>query len=94
MRTVFWSEKDLEFTMIRPTVPADTPELLTLTQATGVFKNWEIKALQEVLDGLPFSQPGARPPVRDLEDKEHVMGFAYSAPAAMTDRTWYLYWIA
>jgi ribosomal protein S18 acetylase RimI-like enzyme len=23
-----------------------------------------------------------------------VLGFAYYAPAAMTDRTWYLYWIA
>src|SRR5208337_2897179 len=23
-----------------------------------------------------------------------VIGFAYYAPAAMTDRTWYLYWIA
>ncbi len=23
-----------------------------------------------------------------------VLGFAYYAPASMTDRTWYLYWIA
>jgi len=29
-----------------------------------------------------------------LEDKGQIMGFAYYAPAAMTDRTWYLYWIA
>ena len=26
--------------------------------------------------------------------QSHVIGFAYFAPAAMTDRTWYLYWIA
>ena len=35
--------------MIRPTVPADTPTLLTLTQGTGVFKPLEIEALREVL---------------------------------------------
>jgi ribosomal protein S18 acetylase RimI-like enzyme len=28
------------------------------------------------------------------EQKGQVIGFAYYAPAAMTDRTWYLYWIA
>src|SRR5262249_19727148 len=28
------------------------------------------------------------------EDGGTVLGFAYYAPAAMTDGTWYLYWIA
>ena len=36
--------------MIRPTMPADAPELIDLTRATGVFKPHEIDALQEVLD--------------------------------------------
>src|SRR5262249_26033010 len=28
------------------------------------------------------------------EQDGRLIGFAYYAPAAMTDRTWYLYWIA
>ena len=28
------------------------------------------------------------------EEKGAIVGYAYYAPAAMTDRTWYLYWIA
>src|SRR5947209_14823950 len=27
-------------------------------------------------------------------ENDQAIGFAYYAPAAMTDRTWYLYWIA
>jgi len=80
--------------MIRSTMPADTPTLLALADGTGVFKPLEIQALQEVLDdyhaqnqrlghrSVIFSQTG------------DVAGFAYYAPAAMTDRTWYLWWIA
>ena len=29
-----------------------------------------------------------------FEQHGKVLGYAYFAPAAMTDRTWYLYWIA
>ena len=29
-----------------------------------------------------------------FEKDGQAIGFAYFAPAAMTDRTWYLYWIA
>src|SRR5262249_32854710 len=29
-----------------------------------------------------------------LEEQGEVLGFAYYAPDSMTDRTWYLYWIA
>lgn len=80
--------------MIRPTVPADTPSLLTLTQATGVFKDLEITALQEVLDDYHKANAELGHQCVTLEDAGAIMGFAYFAPAAMTDRTWYLYWIA
>ena len=36
--------------MIRPAVPSDTPALVALAQATGVFKPIELEALQEVFD--------------------------------------------
>jgi len=80
--------------MIRPTTPADTPTLLRLTEDTGVFRPHEIEALQEVLDEYHGGN-------RDLghicvtdERDGQIVGYAYYAPAAMTDRTWYLYWIA
>ena len=80
--------------MIRPTVPADTPVLLQLAEGTGVFKPHEIEALKEVLDDFHAynHEHGHRCVTR--EERGKVVGFAYYAPAAMTDRSWYLYWIA
>jgi ribosomal protein S18 acetylase RimI-like enzyme len=78
--------------MIRATIPADTPALLTLAEQTGVFKPHEIVALNEVLDDY-HAAPGQHRSVT-AEDGGQLIGFAYFAPAAMTDRTWYLYWIA
>src|SRR5215475_262606 len=80
--------------MIRPTVPADTPVVLQLAEGTGVFKPHEIEALNEVLSDFHAynHEHGHRCVTR--EDRGKVVGFAYYAPAAMTDRTWYLYWIA
>jgi ribosomal protein S18 acetylase RimI-like enzyme len=81
--------------MIRPTVPEDTPDLLEIATGTGVFKPNEIQALREVLEDYhaanhadghhcyTWQAPG-----------EPIMGFVYYAPAAMTNQTWYLYWIA
>jgi ribosomal protein S18 acetylase RimI-like enzyme len=80
--------------MIRPTIPADTPTLVTLTNATGVFKELEIKALQEVLDDFHKVNHTLGHQCVTFEDAGKILGFAYYAPAAMTDRTWYLYWIA
>src|SRR2546429_281125 len=80
--------------MIRPTVPADTPTLVKLTDATGVFKKLEIEALQEVLDDFHAANHKLGHQSVTFEEAGRILGFAYYAPAAMTDRTWYLYWIA
>lgn len=80
--------------MIRPTTPADTSALVTLTDATGVFKKLEIEALQEVLDDFHAENHKHGHQCVTFEDQGAMLGFAYFAPAAMTDRTWYLYWIA
>lgn len=80
--------------MIRPTVPADTPALLELTAATGVFKPHEVEALDEVLADYHATNRGHGHVGVTLEGGGQILGFAYYAPAAMTDRTWYLYWIA
>ena len=80
--------------MIRPTVPADTPALLALADGTGVFKPLEIQALNEVLDDYHAQNHGQGHRSATFEQDSSVAGFAYVAPAAMADRTWYLYWIA
>ncbi len=80
--------------MIRPTVPEDTPVLLELTAGTGVFKPLEIQALREVLDDYHATNRALGHRAATCEHGGTVTGFAYWAPAAMTDRTWYLYWIA
>lgn len=80
--------------MIRPTLPSDTPTLTELAQSTGVFKPLEIQALGEVLDDYhATNQALGHRSVTECEG-DRIRGFAYFAPAAMTDATWYLYWIA
>lgn len=80
--------------MIRPTVPADTRALLALTAQTGVFKPHEIVALDEVLADYHATNHRLGHHSVTYEEGQEILGFAYYAPAAMTDRTWYLYWIA
>jgi ribosomal protein S18 acetylase RimI-like enzyme len=80
--------------MIRPTTPADTPTLLALADATGVFKSHEITALDEVLADYHSANRDLGHRCVTSEAGGQITGFAYHAPAAMTDRTWYLYWIA
>lgn len=80
--------------MIRPTVPDDTPALLDLTRATGVFKSHEIDTLDEVLSDYFAAESENGHVAVTLEDGDAILGFAYYAPAPMTDRAWHLYWIA
>ncbi len=80
--------------MIRPTVPDDTPALLEIARGTGVFKPIEIVALHEVLDDYHARGHANGHRAVTSERDGRPVGFAYYAPAAMTDRAWYLYWIA
>jgi ribosomal protein S18 acetylase RimI-like enzyme len=80
--------------MIRPTTTADTPHLLKLTEGTGVFKPHEVEALNEVLGDYHASAHEHGHIAVTFEEHGKILGYAYYAPAAMTDRTWYLYWIA
>ncbi len=80
--------------VLRPTEPGDTPALLELTEQTKVFKPIEIQALHEVLDDYHATLRVAGHRSNTAQCSDRICGFAYFAPAAMTDRTWYLYWIA
>src|ERR1700685_958552 len=80
--------------MIRPTTPADTDALVILTEATGLFKPLEIVALREVLDDFHAVNHADDHHAITCETDVGIVGFAYYAPAPMTEGTWQLYWIA
>jgi GNAT superfamily N-acetyltransferase len=80
--------------MLRPCEPAETPALLALAEGTGVFKPIEIVALEEVLlDYHAHERANGHRCVTAWEAGKPI-GFVYWAPESMTDRTWYLWWIA
>jgi GNAT superfamily N-acetyltransferase len=79
--------------MIRPTIPEDAEPLIALTRDTAMFKPLEIQALREVLDDY-FATNQAEGHVSVTSERDgRVVGFAYYAPAAMTEGTWHLWWI-
>jgi ribosomal protein S18 acetylase RimI-like enzyme len=75
-------------------MPTDTPPLLELTTATRVFKPHEIETLREVLDDFHRTNHEFGHVAVTCEHDGEVVGFAYYAPDSMTDRTWFLWWIA
>ena len=79
--------------MIRPIKPSDTPTLVAMAHGTEAFKPIEIQALQEVLDDYHAQNAAGGHRAVALETNGAVTGFAYFAEAAMTDRTWSLWWI-
>jgi ribosomal protein S18 acetylase RimI-like enzyme len=80
--------------MIRPTKPSDTDALVKLAEGTNVFKPHEMVALREVLDDYHAAGDDEGHRAVTFEKDGQILGFAYFAPAAMTDNTWYLWWIA
>ncbi|HVI85504.1 MAG TPA: GNAT family N-acetyltransferase [bacterium] len=79
--------------MIRPTTYGETEFLVNMSEATGMFKPIEVQALREVLhDYFTVEQANGHICVT-CEENGEVQGFAYYAPASMTEGTWYLYWI-
>ncbi|MCX7699693.1 MAG: GNAT family N-acetyltransferase [Gemmataceae bacterium] len=78
---------------IRPTTPDDVEALVQLTAATGMFKPLELDTLQEIFADYFGDIPTSDQHSRTLVTEGSVRGFVYFAPAPMTDRTWYLYWI-
>jgi ribosomal protein S18 acetylase RimI-like enzyme len=78
---------------IRPTTPADTETLVAITEATGLFRAIDVQALREVLHDYFATNRKLGHVAITCEADGQIVGFAYYAPAAMTDRTWYLYWI-
>ena len=68
--------------------------LVDLARATGVFKPLEIVALREVLDDYHAREHRHGHRAVTLVIDGRPAGFAYYAPSAMSERGWYLWWIA
>jgi GNAT superfamily N-acetyltransferase len=79
---------------LRPSQPADSRALIALAEDTGVFKPIEIQALEEVLTDYHAREQANGHRCLTAWRGEEPIGFVYWAPAAMTDRTWHLWWIA
>jgi ribosomal protein S18 acetylase RimI-like enzyme len=79
--------------MIRPTVPADTPELLAITAGTGLFTDADVETLDTVLTEYHDETAAQGHRCATIEQAGKIIGFTYFAPSPMTDRTWDLWWI-
>jgi len=79
--------------MIRPTTHEDTPALRAMTEGTGLFSPIDLAALDEVLSDYHDEAAGQGHRCVTYEKDGQAIGFAYYAPAPMTDRTWHLWWI-
>jgi ribosomal protein S18 acetylase RimI-like enzyme len=80
--------------MIRPTDPTDTLALLDVARGTGVFRPAELVALREVLDDYHAREHASGHRAVTCQRDGRPVGFAYYAPSAMSERGWYLWWIA
>jgi GNAT superfamily N-acetyltransferase len=79
--------------MIRATVPADTPALLRLTEASGAFTPDEVHDLRDRLDAYPARHATDDHQALTAEQDGRPAGLAYFAPVVMTERTWSVYWL-
>ncbi len=79
--------------MIRPAEPEDSPALIAMTDATAMFRPLEIEALDEVLRDYFREEIHKDHHCVIAEEDGNILGFAYYAPAEMTDRCWQLWWI-
>ena len=79
--------------VIRPIHPLETPALVEMARGTEAFKAIEIQALEEVLEDYHQHNASLGHRAIALKRDGKTLGFAYFAEAAMTDRTWSLWWI-
>jgi ribosomal protein S18 acetylase RimI-like enzyme len=81
-------------TELKPTTPAETARLQEIAAGTSVFYHHEIDTLGAVLDDYHRESAEYGHVARTLWVDGVAIGFLYTAPVEMTDRTWELWWIA
>lgn len=81
--------------MIRLITPDDANALAELSAGTGFFHQGEIETLHGVLADYFTSTRDEYGHVAVLwEENDVPLGYVYFAPEEMTDRTWYVWWVA
>jgi ribosomal protein S18 acetylase RimI-like enzyme len=80
--------------MIRPIVPADTPALVALSTSSGLFQAADAAAIREMLDEYHAANSAQGHHILAYDDGGSLVGIAYFAPKAFTDRVWELLMIA
>jgi len=78
---------------LRPLQQDDIPTLLALTADTGVFRPHEVDTLAEVFADYFTAMRECDHQAYVWQTERELRGFVYYAPAPLTDRTWYLWWI-
>ncbi|MBD3885426.1 GNAT family N-acetyltransferase [Phormidium tenue FACHB-886] len=79
--------------MIRPTTPEDTPTLIALADATGLFPPSGLELLRQMLINS-LERNSNTGPFWMTDDDNGPVGVAYCEPERMTDSTWNLQLIA
>lgn len=80
--------------MIRPITPADTPALLALAEASGLFQPNELEQVGQMLAEYHGSGGAGDGQFWVTDDDGGPVGVAYCAPERLTEGTWNLYLIA
>ncbi len=79
--------------MIRLTTQDDTPALIAVAAASGLFEPSQTEELAEMLNQY-FSGENQSPEFWLTDDDNEPVGMAYAAPERMTEGTWNLYLLA
>lgn len=79
--------------MIRPIASDDTPALIALAEASGLFGPHETEELALIL-AEHFSGETNSQDIWITDDDDGLVGVAYVAPERMTEGTWNLYLLA
>ena len=80
-------------TLIRSSEADDVPIILSLAEGTHVFAPLDIIGLQEDFESYFARKFDPQDRIVTCKHADSIVGFAHYGPAAITQGTWYLYWI-
>ena len=79
---------------VRSTTPDERREIAQIAIETGVFNDYELGTLDELLDGYFDDPEKSGYHFLSYRENGHVLGFALWGPRALSDKGYDLYWIA
>ena len=79
---------------LRPMQPSDRDSLVTITSATGFFRQEEVEVAREVLTEAARKGEASGYRVRVAADGERPLGYVCFGPTPLTRSTWDIYWLA